>query len=178
VRVDLLLPVPSAAADSLLARGPEVHPGGGRLTVGTLLIDATAGNAADWVGRAARAGLGVALLVRDPVSAQAAAGILAGGRAARADLQGRFIVAAGADPGAEGRAALQRGGVPILQEFAGPDDAPPIAIPADGSWLPAGAPADFLVIGRDAVTGGVALDATWVGGVEVYRRKAPAAPRP
>jgi predicted amidohydrolase YtcJ len=176
VRVDLMLPAPSAAANDLLARGPEVHPGGGRLTVATLLVDAAGEGAADWVGRAARAGFGVALLVRDPVSAQAAVGLLQGGRAARADLQARFIVAAGADPGAAGRDAMRRAGAPILPEFAGADDAPPIAIPADAGWLREGAPADFLVVGRDATTGGAALDATWVGGVEVYRRAAPAAP--
>lgn len=172
VRVELMLPAPSAAAATLAEHGPELLPGG-RLRIGTLLIDAAEGMASDWVVRAARAGLTVALLVRDPDAARAASGLITAARATRPDAPARVIVPAGGDPGADGLAAFVKADVPVAAESA--VEAPSLAATADAAWLAPGSPADFLVIGSDPQAG-VTLEATWVGGVEVYRRAATSRP--
>jgi len=63
VRVSLLVPAPSAAAEALVAAGPESYPGGGRLEIRTLILDAAAGGPVSTAGaavaRGAVAGKGV-----------------------------------------------------------------------------------------------------------------------
>jgi predicted amidohydrolase YtcJ len=105
IRLSLLVPAPSAAADALVAGGPELGLGNGRLDIATILLDASAGDDAagleSWVRRARARGLGVAIVARGPEATRAAAAALrpaigsaapgvARDAALRLDIEGAF----------------------------------------------------------------------------------------
>jgi hypothetical protein len=98
IRLSLLVPAPSAAAEALVTEGGEIGLGNGRLAIATILLEASAADDAatleSWARRARGRGLGVAIEARDPEAARMAAAAL---RAA----------GAGAAPGATRDAALR-----------------------------------------------------------------------
>ena len=105
VRVALLVPAPSAAAEALVAAGPESYPGGGRLEIRTLLLDAagtgtapvtgTAAEGAAWASRGAAAGFDIAVTARDISEIDTALAWLAEARRARAGTGARLVLGAG-----------------------------------------------------------------------------------
>jgi predicted amidohydrolase YtcJ len=80
IRLSLLVPAPSAAADALVAGGPEIGLGNGRLDLASILLDASAGDDAagleSWARRARARGLDVAIVARGPEATRAAAAAL------------------------------------------------------------------------------------------------------
>ncbi len=106
IRLSLLVPAPSAAADSLVAAGPEIGLGNGRLDIATVLLDASADDATAleaWVGRARARGLGVVIRARDTQAIRAAvaairAAIAGGAPGAARDASLRLDVGEAFDP--------------------------------------------------------------------------------
>ena len=99
VRVALLVPAPSAAAEALVAAGPESHPGSGRLEIRTLLLDANGidpaqGDAA-WARRGAAAGFDIAVTALDTTGIDTALAWLAEARRARAATGVHLVLGAG-----------------------------------------------------------------------------------
>ena len=80
IRLSLLVPAPSTAADALVSGGPEIGLGNGRLDIAAILLDASSGDDAaalgSWVRRARQRGLGVAIVARGQEATRAAAAAL------------------------------------------------------------------------------------------------------
>ena len=76
IRLSLLVPAPSAAAEALVTAGPEIGLGNGRLDIATIVLDASVADDAaalmSWTGRARARGLGVAIRARDAQATRAA----------------------------------------------------------------------------------------------------------
>ncbi|HYV85248.1 MAG TPA: amidohydrolase family protein [Patescibacteria group bacterium] len=121
LRVSLLVPAPSAAAEALLTGGPEIGLGNGRLDIAALMFDAPPeGGRADleaMLRRARARGLGVAIAARGSQAARDALAALAAtrgdfGQAAsprpveRLDLEGPFDPADLHDLGPDGMLIL------------------------------------------------------------------------
>jgi predicted amidohydrolase YtcJ len=98
IRLSLLVPAPSAAAEALVTAGPEIGLGAGRLDIATILLDASGADdgaaLGSWMGRARARGLGVAIRALDPQATRAAVAAI------------RAAIAGGA-PGAARDAALR-----------------------------------------------------------------------
>lgn len=154
VRVALLVPAPSAAAEALVAGGPESYPGGGRLEIRTLLLDATgtgaateesaaagkgadpacgapAGDGAAWARRGAAAGFDIAVTARDAAAVDTALEWLAGARRARAGTGARLVLGAAVGSADLAVDALAGAGVEIVIE-AGPAEVTAAAALAGG----------------------------------------------
>jgi predicted amidohydrolase YtcJ len=101
VRVSLLVPAPSAAAEAVVAGGPETYPDGGRLEIRGLLLDAAGGGAATadgaaWARRGAAAGFDI-VVTTTAREIETARAWLAEARRARAESKGHLVI--GAEPG-------------------------------------------------------------------------------
>jgi hypothetical protein len=177
-RIGLLVPAPSPAAEALLHDGAEAFEVPGRLEARTLLFGATTPpeTLASWCRRAAERGLSVAIApvsTPDAIQACAAAPL-------RLELPARLEAG---EPALLARNHVlvvvgpAEGGTPLLDDLRaarvawrrGSGDQDRFAFPAAdaATALQAGDPADFVVLGAG---GQEVIDATWVGGREVYRR--------
>jgi hypothetical protein len=191
VRVALLVPAPSPAAEALLQEGPERFEVPGRLEARTLLMgaDTPAETLASLCRRATGRGVTIAIAaapmqsgaldaIRACAAARAAALATGSAPALRLELPARLggdepaslaasgvLVVVGPDEGAAALVeALQGAKVPWRRGSGDRDRFAPL--PADAATtLEPGDPADFAIAGAQA-----AIDAVWVSGREVYRR--------
>ena len=107
LRLSLLVPAPSAAAETLVTAGPEIGLGNGRLDIATIVFDASVADDAaaleSWTRRARARGLGVAFRARDTQATRAVvaamrAAIAGGAPGAMRDAPLRLDVGEGFDP--------------------------------------------------------------------------------
>jgi amidohydrolase family protein len=111
LRVSLLVPAPSAAAEAIVSSGPESFPGTGRLEIRALLLDAGGGepaggeaahagaatvDGAAWARRGAAAGFDIVVTARGG-GVETARAWLAEARRARAETKARVVLDAKAD---------------------------------------------------------------------------------
>ena len=153
VRVDLLVPAPGAAAESVLFRDATLDPAVTRLELKLLIDPALGAEAGGWCARAQKSGTPCLFAAgADPAALQTA----------QAACKGSGVDAVVAPPataaGVPAATAADQWPAPHLE-----------GAPAARALMP-GEKADFVIFAVPPGGGAMQVQSTWVGGREVFRR--------